>query len=582
MSIEALRAFASRDDLAQFHPNGLLLYALELRFDLEDVAAIAATSITDGKGDRKCDLVYIDAETSVAVLGQGYLAADASKPEAPSNKAADLGIAASWVLGNERPADLSSGLRTAATELHEAIERGEVDSIELWYSHNLSESRNVDDELERAARTANAILAQQYPDRTVDVRYLQVGKDTLNDWYASKKNPILVSDEINVPTRDWFTEEGDEWSAVCTSVPATWLHGLYEEHLDRLFSANVRGYMPRRRSAQNINFGIEQTARDEPGRFWAFNNGVTALVNSFDSDKRTGKLKLYGIAVVNGAQTTGSLGRVDKERLGDAKVMIRFVQSSNQRLVEDIIRYNNSQNQIKPSDFRSGDRIQTRLREEFKSIPDSLYLGARRGGSDDRARKPSNLVPSDTAAQAIAAFHQDPTTAYHDLASIWNRDHVYAKFFSDHTSAEHIVFCYSLWRAVAARKAELSALDTEEQTSDDRDALDYLRRRGSLYLLVAAIANSAETYIGRAIPNAFALSFGRKVSPATATDYWMPLVDALLPFASSQLGPAFDDGGVRRRETVRSHVATFRSIVASTKRANSMVFSEFAEKVAPF
>ncbi|MBY4571131.1 hypothetical protein ACN95_14005 [Gordonia sihwensis] len=579
MTTEALQAFQGRDDLRQFEPNSLLLFALELRFDIEDIAAVAATSITDGSRDRKCDLVFIDAESKTAILAQGYFSKDHTKPEASANKAADLGIAATWILGNQRPDDLGASLRTAAEELHDSIESGEVDSIELWYSHNLPESTNVSDELERAARTASAILVQQYPDQKVEVRYLEVGRNTLSDWYTSKKNPILVTDTIRVPAGDWITESGDEWTAVCTSVPATWLHKLYEEHSDRLFSANVRGYMPRRRSAQNINFGIEQTAKDTPGRFWAFNNGVTALVNGFDHNKRSRKLQVSGIAVVNGAQTTGSLARVDRDRLGDARVMIRFVQSSNRNLIEDIIRYNNSQNQIKPSDFRSGDRVQSRLREEFKKIPDSTYLGARRGGSEDRARKPSNLIPSDTAAQSLAAFHQDPTTAYHDLASIWNKDSVYVRFFSDHTTAEHIVFCYSLWLAVAERKADLNALKAGNQTSDDREALEYLRRRGSLYLLVAAIANAAEVYLGRAVPNAFSLSFGRSVSPATAADYWLPLVDTLLPFAASQLGPAFDDGGVRRREVVKSHVTSFRNIVASTKRANAAIFSEFAEKV---
>ncbi|PTR44686.1 AIPR protein [Rhodococcus sp. OK611] len=575
----ALQAFSSRADLQQFNPNGLLLFALELRFGIDDIATVAASAITDGSKDRKCDLVYIDAETRTAVLAQGYFAGDSSKASAPSNKAADLGIAASWVLGNQRADDLGVSLRAAAEDLHEAIEAGEVDVVELWYSHNLPESKNVADELDRATHSAKALLSQCYPDHQVEVRYLEVGSATLNDWYASTKSPILVTDDLDVPATSWFSETGDGWEAVCTSVPATWLHGLFDKHGDRLFSANVRGYMPRRRTALNINFGIEETARNHPGRFWAFNNGVTALVNSISADEPNSSLSLSGIAVVNGAQTTGSLARVELSALDEARVLIRFVQASNPDLVQNIIRYNNSQNQIKPSDFRSGDRIQKRLREDFKKIPDATYLGARRGGSDDRARKPSNLIASDTAAQSLAAFHQDPTTAYHNLSSIWDNDEVYARYFSDHTTAAHIVFCYSLWRAVAQTKADLTGLPAAAQTSDDKEALDYLRKRGSLYLLVAGIANVAEIYLGRALPNTFALSFGKRVSPEEATKYWMPLVDALLPFAPSQLGPAFDNGGVRRREIVKNNVSAFRSVVASTKRANASVFDEFRNRV---
>jgi hypothetical protein len=578
----ALQAFESRTDLKQFAPNGLVLFALELRFGIDDIATAAATALTDGGQDRKCDLVYIDEDSRTAVLAQGYLAANAGKSAAPSNKAADLAVAASWILGNERPEHLGTSLRTAAEDLHQALTRGEIDAVELWYSHNLPESKNVALELERASRTAKALLLQHYPAVSIDVRHLEIGRATLNDWYASTQSPILVTEDLEVPAENWFYESGDGWEAVCTSVPATWLRDLFKRHEDRLFSANVRGYMPSRRTAQNINFGIEQTARTQPGRFWAFNNGVTALVNGVKANEQEKSLHVSGIAVVNGAQTTGALARVTLPSLSNARVLIRFVQATNPALVEDIIRYNNSQNQIKPSDFRSGDRNQERLRKEFKQIPDATYLGARRGGQEDRARRPSNLISSDTAAQALAAFHQDPGTAYHDLRGIWERDEVYARYFSEHTTAEHIVLCYSLWRSVTETKAGLTAKPEEDQTSDDREALDYLRKRGSLHMLVAAVAGSAEIYLGRALTNTFALSFGKDASPGAASEYWAPLVDALLPFAPGQLGPVFDNGGLRRKEAVASGISNFRAVVASTKRANASVFDEFRARVASF
>ena len=435
----ALDAYDNRSDLEHFKPNGLLLFALELRFGIDDIATVAATAITDGNKDRKCDLIYIDEDSRTAILAQGYEAVNRNKQEAPANKAADLGTAASWVLGNERPNDLEPSLKTAAEDLHQAITRSEVDAIELWYTHNLPESTNVADELERVEQSTKAILLHRYPGIDIDIRSFEIGRNTLNDWYLSTRSPILVTDRLEVPTENWFHESGDGWKAVCTSVPATWLYELFEKFNDRLFSANVRGYMPLRRSAQNINFGIEQTARNHPGRFWAFNNGVTALVHKIIDDEDGKPLKLAGIAVVNGAQTTGSLARVDPEFLDGVRVLIRFVEATNADLIEDIIRYNNSQNQIKPSDFRSGDRHQERLRKQFKRIPDSTYLGARRGGPDDRARKPSNLISSDTAAQALAAFHQDPGTAYHDLRSIWERDEVYSATFRN-TPRPHISF----------------------------------------------------------------------------------------------------------------------------------------------
>lgn len=95
----ALDAFKNRADLEQFGSNGLLLFALELQFNIDDIATVAATALTDGDRDRKCDLVYIDVDSRTAVLAQGYLARELSKEAAPANKAADLAVAASWVLG---------------------------------------------------------------------------------------------------------------------------------------------------------------------------------------------------------------------------------------------------------------------------------------------------------------------------------------------------------------------------------------------------------------------------------------------------------------------------------------------------
>lgn len=573
----ALDAFKNRADLEAYEPNGLLLFAIELRFGIDDIASVAATAITDGRNDHKCDLVYIDADSQTAVIGQGYIAANLDKAAAPANKASDLSTAASWILGNQRPELLEPSLQAAAQELHEAIEAAEVNTIELWYSHNLPESENVKRELERASVAAKALISQHYPSVQIEVRHLEVGRGLLNDWYESTQSPILVSDEISVPSSEWFSESGDGWNAICTSVPATWLQDLHARFGDKLFSANVRGYMPSRRSAQNINFGIETTARNSPGHFWAFNNGVTALVHRVDTDGP--QLQVSGLAIVNGAQTTGALSRVDRAYLRGARVMIRLVQANDPALVQNIIRFNNSQNQIKPSDFRSGDRNQKRLREEFRQIPDATYLGARRGGPDDRARRPSNLVPSDTSAQALAAFHQDPGVAYHDLRSIWENDQVYSRYFGDHTTAQHIVFCYSLWRAVAAAKSSLTYVDAAELTSYDEDALNYLRKRGSLHLLVAGIANNIEVYLGRAVPDRFALSFGTQVSPDAAAELWQPLVEALLPFAPDLLGPAFGSGGLRRKENVTSHIGKFSAAVVSTRRANAAVFEEFRSKV---
>lgn len=79
------------------------VFAIQLRFNLDDIKTIAAESITGGGNDRKCDVLHVDKEMGVAVIAQCYVARS-EKAAAKSNKAADLNTAVSWLL-NPRKAD---------------------------------------------------------------------------------------------------------------------------------------------------------------------------------------------------------------------------------------------------------------------------------------------------------------------------------------------------------------------------------------------------------------------------------------------------------------------------------------------
>lgn len=52
-----------------FNSNALMLYALELRFGIDDIFDVAVDSLTDGSNDKKCDLIYIDKDLGIAVVG---------------------------------------------------------------------------------------------------------------------------------------------------------------------------------------------------------------------------------------------------------------------------------------------------------------------------------------------------------------------------------------------------------------------------------------------------------------------------------------------------------------------------------
>lgn len=463
-----------------------------------------------------------------------------------------------------------------------AISDGDIQRFEAWYVHNLPESTNVDAELSTVAATAKTMIDALHPASRVSISTAEIGRGKLEAWYLETLSPILVNDEVKIDIESGFALNTGAWSAYITAVPARVLHRLYNKHKTRLFSANVRDYLGSRRSDANINNGIKRTAQSSPQDFWVFNNGITVLTHQFEEVVVKGRrqLQVRGVSIVNGAQTTGAIGSLSKAPDSTALVPARFVQTSKPELIYDIIQYNNSQNKVTASDFRSTDRIQKRLREEVAAIPNAKYEGGRRGGHKDVIERNKNLLPSYTVGQALAAFHQEPVTAYNLKSEIWVSDQTYARFFNDDTTGAHLVFCYALLRAVEETKRSLVGKSKSEAglTAQETQLLSYFRHRGSTYLFVSAIASCMETFVGRRIPVPARISFGQRTSPKQATQHWAEVVRLVSPFCQ-QLVEALSDG-LKSNERAQKAITTFRSLVQATSGANADAYKRFAKSVA--
>lgn len=573
-------ALNSRDDLEQYGDNALGLFALALRFSIDDIHSVAAESITDGNDDKKCDLIYIDKEEGIAVLAQCYTSTKA-RQSAPSNKASDLNTAVAWLLQREIK-ELPTRLRSAAKELRSTISAGEIKRFQAWYVHNLPESTNVSDELKTVEQTATTLIRALHSASKVSISSLEIGKEKMEEWYRETLSPILVNDEIKFDIESGFPISEAGWKAYVAPVPAKHLYRLYRTHKTKLFSANVRDYLGSRKSDANINNGIKLTAQDEPENFWVFNNGITVLTHSFEEKESKGRRQLVvrGISIVNGAQTTGALGSLSKTPDQNVLVPARFVATTDSDLIYNIIQYNNSQNKVTASDFRSTDRIQKRLREEVAQIPDAKYEGGRRGGHKDLIERNKNLLPSYTVGQALAAFNQEPVIAYNQKSDIWVNDKTYARFFNDDTTGANIVFSYSLLRTVEGKKKELVAKSKSSianLTNQDEQLLEYFRQRGSTYLLVSAIALCLETFVGKRISNQANVSFGAKISPKQATKNWEEVVNIVSPFCQHMMDALND--GLKSNERAQKAMGIFRSLVQATAAANSDTYKKFAKLV---
>ena len=479
-------AYESRNDLDKYGDNALGLFALALHYGLDDLDSVASDTITDGSDDKKCDLIYIDYDRSVCVVAQCYISSK-QKPSAPSNKASDLNTAASWLL-TQSIDSLPKRISPHAIALRSAIKDRTIDRLEFWYVHNLPQSENVNKELRAVATSASAITKNDFPDCSIKCYAIEVGAERLDDWYTETQSPILVNETVTIRARKGYEIQGGSWKSYVTSIQLRFLQNQYKKHKAKLFSANVRDYLGSRSSDANINNGIKQSAQESASDFWAYNNGLTILVNSYKVNRRNGKVDLTveGISIVNGAQTTGSVGSITSDVSLKGEVSARFIETQSRELIYNIIRFNNSQNKVSASDFRSTDSTQRRIKEEMASIPKAEYEGGRRGGVSDAIQRKPNLLPSYTVGQALAAVHGDPTVAYNQKADIWSKDSLYTKYFNEQTSATHIVFCYSLTKCIEDVKVSLvqrSKSDIRDMTDEEREYLSFLRRRGLIFFL---------------------------------------------------------------------------------------------------
>ena len=571
-------ALKERDDLTKFANNAIGLFALALRFGIEDLDSTGAASVVDGGGDKKNDLIFIDEELNTAVVIQAYVS-KTRKTIAPANKASDLNTAVTWLIGMPEK-NLPDQIRSHAIRLRQGIENGTITKLYIWYVHNCSESKNVDEELVAVKHTLSAALGTHHAGKTIATFVQEVGNSTLTSWYEETQSPIVVNDVFDFDCKDGFETQGKQWKSFVTVLPAKRLHAAYKEFGVKLFSANIRDYLGARASQSNINNGIKQTLGACPENFWVFNNGLTVLTHKFKFDRAKSTIQVKGLAIVNGAQTTGAIGSLDQPPDKAAEVPVRFVSvtGGNRELIHEIVRYNNSQNQVTAADFRSTDSVQRRLRDEVSRIKDAEYEGGRRGGLGNAIKRRPRLLPSFTVGQSLSSFHGQPNIAYNKKSEIWNNDAIYAEFFNEKTTGAHLVFVYSLLKAIEHEKTHLfdkSRMDTA-LTKLEQQRLDFYRLPAAVFVYVNAISTSLETILGRPITDFFALSFGYQTSPKRAISNWTPIVNATMPF-TRLLAKSISNG--LSKASIQEGIQNFIQQVEVSADSQSLAFERFSKQV---
>ena len=172
--------------------------------------------------------------------------------------------------------------------------------------------------------------------------------------------PIVV--DFDPPLRCLGAESTEpDYSVMLAVAEGQVLAELYAEHGPRLLELNVRSFLQARGA---VNRGIRDTLLRAPGRFMAYNNGITATASRVEffcgEDGQPSQItRIYGLQIVNGGQTTASLHHAltrDKADLSQVRVQMKLSVVDPDRLSEivpKISMYSNTQNKVTLVDFSS-------------------------------------------------------------------------------------------------------------------------------------------------------------------------------------------------------------------------------------
>ena len=195
---------------------------------------------------------------------------------------------------------------------------------------------------------------------------------------------------LRLPYRE-VKDEKSEYSCVSTVFSANLLYKLYEQYNSGLFHGHLRNFLGIK--GKSANFDMFTTLKDAGTNFLAYNNGITAVARSIETqqlDKNTiltnGKTeaesffsvglisRIIDFRVVDGMQTIATIyesKRRDREvNLEGAFVTVKIIVSSNNnsKIVRNIAISSNSQNKVRPLELLNASQFCIELESLSRSI----------------------------------------------------------------------------------------------------------------------------------------------------------------------------------------------------------------------
>ncbi|MHA6848800.1 AIPR family protein [Ralstonia syzygii] len=187
------------------------------------------------------------------------------------------------------------------------------------------------------------------------------GLTTLHDLHLDGISAQPIETEIELKD---FGHTQEPYRAFYGRMDARRLAELWAAHKEHLVDRNIRRF----KGATTVNAGLSETLRQEAQHFFYFNNGVTFLCDSIteqhprDPNRQTGRFRVRGLSIINGAQTVGAIAREPLTHYDThlAIVMATFVclENAPDGFGDRVTQSRNRQNAVDLEDFAALDERQ--------------------------------------------------------------------------------------------------------------------------------------------------------------------------------------------------------------------------------